>query len=131
MTRQVQFFFVMFLAFSFQIISFLRYSFILVISACSLVFFECCTTFLSQFSHNSFRCILLFLFVNASGLTLSWRRSSSYRNQSIDLGCKSINWFLYDRGLRHKRVKGLMPYFLVLSLVVICLLPSRQLHIQS
>ena len=31
-------------------------------------------------------------------LTLSWRRPSSYRNQSMD-------WFLYDNGLRHYRVK--------------------------
>ena len=28
-------------------------------------------------------------------LTLSWRRSLSYRNQSIYLQSKSINWFLY------------------------------------
>ena len=30
----------------------------------------------------------------------------SYRNQSIDLLCKSMAWFLYDRNLRHERVKG-------------------------
>ena len=36
---------------------------------------------------------------------LSWRRSLSYRNQSIDLLCKSMDWFLYDNGLRHDRVK--------------------------
>ena len=35
-----------------------------------------------------------------SFLTLSWRRSLSYRNQSIDL-----DWFLYDNGLRRERVK--------------------------
>ena len=28
----------------------------------------------------------------------------SYRNQSIDLPCKTMNWFLYDNGLRHERV---------------------------
>ena len=38
-------------------------------------------------------------------LTLSSRRPLSYRNQSIDLQSKSMNWFLYDRGLRHERVK--------------------------
>ena len=38
-------------------------------------------------------------------LTLPWRRYLSYRNQSIDLLYKSINWFLYDRDLRHERVK--------------------------
>ena len=36
-------------------------------------------------------------------LTLSWRRPWSYRNQSIDLTCKSMDWFLYDDGLRHER----------------------------
>ena len=39
-------------------------------------------------------------------LTLSWRRSLSYRNQSIDLFCKSMDWFLYDRDLRYERVKS-------------------------
>ena len=38
-------------------------------------------------------------------LTLSWRRSLSYRNQSNDLLCKSMDWFLYDNGPRHERVK--------------------------
>ena len=38
-------------------------------------------------------------------LTLSWWRSPSYRNQSIDLLWKSVDWFLYDRILRHERVK--------------------------
>ena len=34
-------------------------------------------------------------------LTLSWRRPLSYRNQSIDLIRKSMDWFLYHKGLRH------------------------------
>ena len=38
-------------------------------------------------------------------LTLSWRRSLSNRNQPIDLRSKSMDWFLYDNGLRHERVK--------------------------
>ena len=37
-------------------------------------------------------------------LTLSWRWSLSYRNQSIDLLRKSMDWFLYDNGLRHEKV---------------------------
>ena len=37
-------------------------------------------------------------------LTLSWRRSLSNRNQSIDLLCKSMGWFLCDRDLRHERI---------------------------
>ena len=39
-------------------------------------------------------------------LTLSWRRPLSYRNQSIDLLRKSMDWFLYDNGLRHERVNS-------------------------
>ena len=38
-------------------------------------------------------------------LTVSWRRPLSYRNQSINLLRKSMDWFLYDNGLRHERVK--------------------------
>ena len=40
-------------------------------------------------------------------LTLSWRRPLSYRNQSTDLLCESMDWFLYDNGPRHERVKWL------------------------
>ena len=38
-------------------------------------------------------------------LTLSRRRPLSYRNQSIDLLRKLMDWFLYDNGLRLERVK--------------------------
>ena len=34
--------------------------------------------------------------------------SLSQRNQSIDLLCKSMGWFLYDRGVRHERVNILV-----------------------
>ena len=40
-------------------------------------------------------------------LSLSRRRPLSYRNQSIDLLRKSMDWFLYDNGLRLERVKFL------------------------
>ena len=39
-------------------------------------------------------------------LTLSRRRPLSYRNQSIDLPSKSMDWFLYNNGLRLQRGKG-------------------------
>ena len=39
-------------------------------------------------------------------LTLSWWRPLSYRNQSIDFLRKSMGWFLYDKDLRHERVKS-------------------------
>ena len=38
-------------------------------------------------------------------LTLSRRRPLSYRNQSIDLLRKSMDWFLYNNSLRLERVK--------------------------
>ena len=37
-------------------------------------------------------------------LTLSWWRSLSCRNQSIDLLRRSMDWFLYDNGFRHEKV---------------------------
>ena len=37
-------------------------------------------------------------------LTLSWQRPLSYRNQSINLRSISMDWFLYDNGLRQERV---------------------------
>ena len=57
------------------------------------------------------------LFVNSceSGiffwfLTLPWRRSLSYGNQSNDLQRKSMDWFLYERDFRHERVKREMAF---------------------
>ena len=38
-------------------------------------------------------------------LALSWWKSLSYRSQSIDLFCQSMDWFLDDSDLRHERVK--------------------------
>ena len=32
------------------------------------------------------------------------------RNQSIDLQSKSMDWFLYNNGLRHERVKADGPF---------------------
>ena len=40
--------------------------------------------------------------VGWNGLTLSWQRSLSYRNQPTDLKSKSIDWFLYDIDLRQE-----------------------------
>ena len=50
------------------------------------------------------------LYSLASCLTLTWRRQLPYRNQSIDLLRKSMNWFLYDDGLRHERVKATLDF---------------------
>ena len=46
-------------------------------------------------------------------ITLSWQTSLSFRNQSIDLLSKSMNWFLYDKDLRHERDEGKLKFFLV------------------
>ena len=43
-----------------------------------------------------------------SVLNLSWRRPLLYRNQSIDLQSRSINWFLNDKNLRHERFNALL-----------------------
>ena len=51
-------------------------------------------------------------FLKSNDLTLSWRRPLSYRNQSINLQSKSMDWFLYDNGLRHERVKPLLDALL-------------------
>ena len=51
-----------------------------------------------------------------SFLTLSRRMPFSYRNQSFDLLCKSVDWFLYDSALRHERVNevaGIREHFCI------------------
>ena len=55
-----------------------------------------------------FLCTLLKLITDSLiqfHLILSWQRSLSCRNLSIDLLWKSVDWFLYDRDLRHERVR--------------------------
>ena len=42
-------------------------------------------------------------------LTLSLRRSLLYRNQAIDLLCKSMDWFLYDRDFSYEGAKSQTP----------------------
>ena len=54
-------------------------------------------------------------------LTLSWRRPLSYRNQSIDLLRKSVDWFLYDNGLHHDRTKYCLEGIMWLNEVLFCM----------
>ena len=42
------------------------------------------------------------IYTSNKTFALTWRRSLSYRNQSIDLLRRSMGWFLYDRDLRHE-----------------------------
>ena len=63
-------------------------------------------------------------------LTLSWRRPLLYRNQSIDLQSKSMDWFLYDNGLRRERVRRitvlrLLCFFWVQLAIVAWLVHSQ------
>ena len=44
------------------------------------------------------------MIVSLQLLTLSRWRPISYRNQSIDLQSKSMDWFLYDIGLHRERI---------------------------
>ena len=46
-----------------------------------------------------------------TGITFSWLRSLSYRNQSIDLQSKSVDWFLHDKDLHHERVNSFWLWF--------------------
>ena len=46
--------------------------------------------------------IAIFYILKCQELTLSWRRPLSYRNQSMDLLRKLMDWFLYDNGLHHE-----------------------------
>ena len=52
-------------------------------------------------------------------LPLWWRRSRSYKNQSIDLQSKSMDWFLCDSDLRHKKIKRLLICCYELHLIYI------------
>ena len=58
--------------------------------------------------HHQIQYLLLKLWIRwfLVVLTLSCRRSLSYRNMSTDLLCKSMDWFLYDKDLRHEIVKA-------------------------
>ena len=53
-------------------------------------------------------------------LNLLWLRSLSYRNQSSDLLCKSMNWFLYDWYLHHDSVKTLFTHHIRKSVLICC-----------
>ena len=59
--------------------------------------------FVSKFRTNCFSVFDHFVGLVLNGLT--WWRRPLYKNQSIDLLCKSMDWFLYDNSLRHERVQ--------------------------
>ena len=55
--------------------------------------------------------------------TFPWRRSLPYSNQSIGFQSKSMDWFLYDRYLRHERVKNVDATISVNFLIIPFILP--------
>ena len=66
-----------------------------------------------HFSSNKFCCHF-----KLALLTLSWRRPLSYRNQSIDLPSKSLDWFLYVNGLRYERVKDIFVGTIIIGVMI-------------
>ena len=54
----------------------------------------------------------------------------SYRNQSIDLRSKSMDWFLYDDGIRHERVNNTGTLSVLLNYKAM-LIVSKDLPVQS
>ena len=73
-------------------------------------FFSLCFFALTFFKSNS----ITFRFP----LTLSWRRPLLYRNQSIDLRSKSLDWFLYVNGLRYERVKDILVGTIIIGVMI-------------
>ena len=63
-------------------------------------------------------------------LTISWRRYLLYRNQSLDLQSKSMDWFLYDRNFRHERVKLSHFFQIKISNINICCLYESNIEKQ-
>ena len=78
--------------FTAKIISIVSWTFLVLFLATSLLGLFLVTQF-----DTSFYCINFYY--------LSWWRSISYRNQSIDLQSRSLEWFLCDRDLSHEGVK--------------------------
>ena len=60
-------------------------------------------SYVLQHVRTNSRCMLM-----KSVLNLSWWTSLLYRNHSIDLQNKSVDWFLYYKNLRHERVNALL-----------------------
>ena len=61
-------------------------------------------TFSNLICNNKKRLAWITLSRCLTWLTLSWWRQLSYRNQSIDLLRKSMDWFLYDSDLHYERI---------------------------
>ena len=51
-----------------------------------------------------------------------------YRNQSIDLRSKAVDWFQYDRDLRHERVNAASIKYFRYTLYFVC--PNKVKNIE-
>ena len=67
------------------------------------------------------RYIYTFVLIYSFVLTPLWRRPLLYRNQSIDLLCKSMDWFLHNRDLRHESVNRKLQWFNLLAYTESCI----------
>ena len=73
--------------------------------SCRFLLFSIILSSLAKlFITRIFLYIFLESFLSTTILTISWWRCVLYRNQSIDLLSKLMEWFLYDRDLHHERV---------------------------
>ena len=70
------------------------------------------TQMVTKIIHEHYNNWTIYVKIFKRVLTFSWRSSVPYRNQSIDLWSKLINWFLYHRDLRHERVKNVTSIWL-------------------
>ena len=70
------------------------------------------TQIVTKIIHEHYNNWTIYVKIFKRVLTFSWRSSVPYRNQSIDLWSKLINWFLYHRDLRHERVKNVTSIWL-------------------
>ena len=55
--------------------------------------------------------IWVLVHINCININSFMTESLSYSNQFIDLLRKSMDWFLYDRGLHHERVNLILYVF--------------------
>ena len=62
---------------------------------------------------------MIYCQVNLFFLILSWRRSLSCKNQFIDLFCRSIDWFLYHKDLRHEKVNDCLLVEFIEGIILI------------
>ena len=80
-----------------------------------------CTLICLKFCYICFRYVIRVLWVyDSSQLFHDWGRS-------IDLLCESMDWFLYDNGLRHEIIDLTVPEFFYFSRRVIILQNIRHI----